>query len=237
MPQPYSGDELTPTDLETYTQGRLLASDPNTQLALDAALDEVRGYCKWHVTPVATEANMGFDGPGQWGGYAVGIGGLYYASGGYMTGVLRRARVGAEILFLPTKRLLNVESIVEDGNTLTPLTDYVWSQDTGAVQKTNGTPWTANWASGNGATQGLQVTFTHGYTAEQARDWRRIVLACADRMTMVRGLIGPFTSSMGPYRVNAFFGESRAGTLPLTASWLDDLTGQLNTERYVRVDV
>jgi hypothetical protein len=237
MTEPYSTDELTPYDLQTYTQGRLVASDPNVQVALDFALEKVRNHCHWTVSPVETVQNMDFDGPGMWGGLAVGIGGLYYSSGGYLTGVLRRVRTGADILYLPTKRLLSITSIVEDGVSLDVSQggDISFSRD-GAVIKNDGSPWTYNMSMNSQGAQGISVSFEHGYTPEQAADWRRIVLMIADRASMVRGLIGAFSTNMGPYRVNAYFGESRTGTLPKDASWLDDLLGMIPTKPYVRVD-
>jgi hypothetical protein len=45
-------EELTPADVEAYTQGRLSASDPETLRALNAALTRARRYCGWHVSPV-----------------------------------------------------------------------------------------------------------------------------------------------------------------------------------------
>lgn len=228
--------ELTTADLETYTQGRLVADDPNTCTYLNAALSYVRAHCRWHVTPIENNVTMTLDGPGQWGGLSVGLGGLYFAGGSYMTGVLRRARTGSDTLFLPTKRLISILSISENGVEL-DLSSVAFSQ-TGEVVKTNNELWTPSVAGSNGTLSGgIQVTFTHGYDTVAAADWRRVVLAIADRTSMVRGLTGPFTTSVGPYRVNAYFGESRTGTLPLAAGWLDDLLSQLDTRRYVRVDV
>ena len=186
---------LSVDDLETYTQGRLSSNDETTEWVLDAALEYVRNYCRWHVSPVVTEQDMAFDGPGQWGGLSVGIGGLYYASGGYLTGVLRHTRTGGQTLYLPTKHLLSVESITEDGVAL-DMSQIAWSSN-GAVRKTTGQPWTTNWAgSTTQGAQGLQVTFEHGYSEDQAVDWCRLVLAVADRMSMVRGLIGAFSTNM-----------------------------------------
>lgn len=56
-------EELTAADVEAYTNGRLLASDPETQRALDAALARIRRYCGWHVSPVRTDTVI-LDGPG-----------------------------------------------------------------------------------------------------------------------------------------------------------------------------
>jgi hypothetical protein len=230
--EPYSTDELSINDLSTYTQGRLVVGDPNAQFALDSALQLVRDHCRWNVSPVATDS-LTLDGPGHWGGLAVGIGGLYYASGGYLTGVLRHVRTGGTTLFLPTKHLLSIASVTECGTALNVSSDFTnsdvaWSVS-GEVVKTDGSPWTTQF-------QGIEITFTHGYSASEASDWRRIVLAVADRQSMVRGLVGAFSTSMGPYRVNAYFGESRTGTMPKDAGWLDDLFGMIPTDRYVRID-
>lgn len=48
-------EDLTPGDVEQYTQGRILESDPEAVRALDAALAKARRWCGWHVTPVRTD--------------------------------------------------------------------------------------------------------------------------------------------------------------------------------------
>jgi hypothetical protein len=227
MTKPFTSDELQPIDLQTFTQGRLQATDPNVQFALDGALQAFRSHCMWHVTPVETET-LTLDGTGVWGGLAVGIGGLYYASGSYMTGFLHRTRPGANSLYLPTKRLLGIKSIVEN-DVPVDISCVRWSQD-GEVRKKNGQPWT-------GEFQGLTIEFEHGWTAKEAVDWRRYVLQAADRMSLVRGLLGPFNTDLGPYRVSGYYGTSRAGNMPKDASWLDDLFGLVDTKRYVRVEI
>lgn len=235
--------DISPTVLETFTQGRLSGDDPYTQWVLDAALEYARNYCRWHVSPVIVDDVRTLDGPGQWGGLSVGIGGIYYASGSYLTGVLRRQRVGATTLYLPTKHLMGISSIVEDGVAL-DLSQVQWSTD-GEVVKTTNEPWTANMGgSGNGPANGnmdgqtgITVTFTHGYSATDAADWNRIVLMIADRMSLVRGLVGPFPVEMGPYHVAAYYGTSRTGTLPMRAGWLDDLTGMIANGKYVRLEM
>lgn len=45
-------EELTPQDVEDYTQGRLLADDDETERLLAASLDRIRRFCGWHVSPV-----------------------------------------------------------------------------------------------------------------------------------------------------------------------------------------
>jgi hypothetical protein len=48
-------EDLTPDDVQSFTQGRLAADDPETLRALDAALATVRAYCHWHVSPVRSQ--------------------------------------------------------------------------------------------------------------------------------------------------------------------------------------
>ncbi len=50
-----SSEELTVADVESYTDGRLAASNPKTQVLLDIALDHARKFCGWHVSPVQTD--------------------------------------------------------------------------------------------------------------------------------------------------------------------------------------
>lgn len=214
--------ELSPTDLAAYTQNRLSATDPSTQTVLNRALLQVRNYCKWNVCPVMTDDTVTLDGPGQWGGYSVGMGSMYGSS--YSHGNLARRRVGSGTLYLPTKRLQGISSIMENGVAL-DLSTVQWSS-TGIVQKQNMTPWSADLG-------GITVTYTHGWSVAEAEDWRQIVLAVADRMSMVRGLIGPFPTNIGPYQLGAYYGSSRAANLPVAATWLDDLYALINTKRYV----
>ena len=215
--------DLQPADLEQYTLGRLSASDPRTQTILSAALQAVRSYCKWYVCPVVTDDVITLDGPGHWGGYGVGMGSLYGGSYYNGTGTLVPRRVGSGTLFLPTKNLLSITSIVEDGNPL-DLSTVQWSRS-GVVVKQAMLPWSTNLSS-------ITVTYTHGWSVAQAQDWRSLALAIADRMSMVRGLIGPFPTNIGPYRLGGFYGESR-GSLPNSATWLDDLLALIDMKRYV----
>lgn len=59
-----SADELTPDDVEQYTEGRLSADDDETSRLLLAALQTARRYCGWRVTPTAVET-ITVDGPGS----------------------------------------------------------------------------------------------------------------------------------------------------------------------------
>lgn len=55
--------ELTPADVDQYTNGRLKADAAETGRLLIAALHAVRRYCGWRVTPVGVET-ITVDGPG-----------------------------------------------------------------------------------------------------------------------------------------------------------------------------
>ncbi|MBO0676788.1 hypothetical protein JRC04_04850 [Mycolicibacterium sp. S2-37] len=57
--------DLTSSDIEAYTQGRLSANDPETVRALDAALARARNFCGWHVSPVCAETIV-LDGSGSY---------------------------------------------------------------------------------------------------------------------------------------------------------------------------
>jgi len=130
----------------------------------------------------------------SWGGWGVGAGNLYggpyYASGGG----LHRTRVGGQTLMLPTKRLQSIESLVEDGVPL-DVSTLQWDEG-GNVVKSTHQRWSVNM-------RGIVITFTHGWTEDEAADWRSIVLMVADRMSLVRGLVGPFELTVGPYRTGS----------------------------------
>ena len=48
-------DIVTPDDAESYTGGRLVATDAETIRAVAAALARVRTFCGWHVSPVQSD--------------------------------------------------------------------------------------------------------------------------------------------------------------------------------------
>jgi hypothetical protein len=133
--------ELTPGDVESYTQGRLLASAQETAKILSRALAAARRYCGWVVTPPATDVDVVLDGP------------------------------GTRDLVLPTMNLTALTACVEDGVTIDP-TDLVWSRQ-GIVRKRNGCRWSCQYGA-------IRLTVTHGYSTDEADDWRGAVLAACD---------------------------------------------------------
>jgi hypothetical protein len=148
--------ELEASDVATFTNGRL-AADAVTQQMLDAAQITARRDAGWHVCPVRTDDTVIIDGP------------------------------DSRILYLPTRKLVALTSIEEDGTALTPLADKVsWSaggppgllDGPVRVRKRGRGWWTPEY-------QGIEVTMTHGYTEEEAADWRRAVLSMVDQMALI----------------------------------------------------
>lgn len=144
--------ELSVTDVEDFTNGRLLASDDNVQLMLDAALATARRCCGWPVNPVQTSASVTLDGP------------------------------DSRILWLPTRKLNTLTSVTEDGTSLTLSNlSWSAGGPPGvlerpvAVRKKGGGWWSAEY-------QAVVVVMTHGYTDTEAADWRYAVLSMIDQM-------------------------------------------------------
>lgn len=144
--------ELDVDDVESFTNGRLVASDPEVARMLESALRMARRYCGWSVTPVVTDFAVTMDGP------------------------------GSRILTLPTRKLVELTSITEDDTALT-LTTLRWSaggppgilERPVSVRKKSGGWWKSYY-------QCIDVVMTHGYTEEEASDWRYAVLSMVDQM-------------------------------------------------------
>ena len=142
--------ELTSVDVVNFTRGLLQAADNEVVQMLDAALTVARRHAGWHVTPVLENQQIVVDGP------------------------------GSRILWLPTRRLIDVSSVSENGTALT-LSTLNWS--TGgdrhvAMRKRSG----AFWSDQYGA---IEMTITHGFTEVEASDWRRAILSMVDQMSLV----------------------------------------------------
>ena len=91
---------------------------------------------------------------------------------------------GSRILNLPTRRLITLTSIEEDGTPLT-LSDLTWSaggppgllERPVSVRKRSRGWWSCDY-------QAVEVTMTHGYTEEEAADWRQAILQMVDQMSV-----------------------------------------------------
>ena len=143
--------ELSVVDVEDFTSRRLSSDDPEVERMLAAALVTARQYCGWAVTPVITDDAVTLDGP------------------------------GSRILALPTRKLVELTSVSENG---TPLSLDSLSAAPGgppgrsrpAVVRKQGGGW---WGS---RYQSIDVVMTHGYTEAEAVDWRYAVLSMVDEM-------------------------------------------------------
>lgn len=148
--------ELSVVDVEDFTSGRLSRTDPEVARMLEAALVTARQYCGWAVTPVITNDAVTLDGP------------------------------GSRILMLPTRKLIELVSIAENGTSILPAS--VRSTPGGmpgalsrpaAVRKTSGGWWGCTY-------QSIDVVMTHGYTETEAADWRYAVLSMVDEMAQIQ---------------------------------------------------
>ena len=132
---------------------------------------------------------------------------------------------GDWVLYLPSKFVTNIASIVEDGVTLNVSTDISWSQHGEVIKPTANALWNRVWSS---KFRSIVVTLTHGYAEPDAEDWRRIVLAVAERMSQARGLIGRADVQVGPYRVGAFDPD---------VDPYQDLLDEIDEKQYMRFEV
>lgn len=72
---------------------------------------------------------------------------------------------GGGILDLPTRNLLDISELTENDTAV----EVKWSK-TGAVRKASRSCWTCEY-------QAIAVTITHGFTEDEAADWRQAILA------------------------------------------------------------
>lgn len=148
--------ELSAADVEDFTSGRLDGSDLEVARMLEAALVTARRYCGWAVTPVITDDAITLDGP------------------------------GSRILLLPTRKLVALTSVSENGSPLslvslsaTPGGPPGVTSRPAAVRKSSGGWWGRTY-------QSIDVVMTHGYTEAEAADWRYAVLSMVDEMGQIQ---------------------------------------------------
>lgn len=152
-------ENLTPADVEQYTKGQLLASDPETQRMLDEALGRARKFCGWHVSPVQSDT-------------------------------IKVRGTGYEYMILPTQMITEITSITEidqDGNTtVLDVNDFdVFTDESWAIYRRK--------CQAFSCYKTYQITFSHGYAAADAADFRGAVLQLIDTMSQSVG-----TGANGP---------------------------------------
>lgn len=151
----------SPAQLQTATNGRILATDPFVAEAIGAATDAVRSACGWHVAPSRTETDLRLDGR------------------------------GGSVLTLPSLHVTAVASVVDYGfpDTISGLpglvlvedTDFSWS-DNGVLERLIGC-----WSRQR---RGIQVTFTHGYDLSDIPGVMLLVCTVASRSITAARMAG-----------------------------------------------
>lgn len=152
--------ELSPADVEAFTNQRLSQSNPEVQRLLDVALQVARREAGWHVSPVREADKCVLDAP------------------------------RGNILALPTLRLVELIEVAEDD---VPM-------DVHRLRISGGRP---PGALGGAVTLrrkhryygcwpalSITVTMSHGYTEDEAADWRQAVLMLVDAMSTVPVMAG-----------------------------------------------
>lgn len=170
--------EINGQNVEDFTAGRLDGSDAEVQRMLSVALTTARRYVGWSVSPVTEGAVVVLDGP------------------------------DSRILWLPTRKLVALNSVEEDGTTL-DLSTLTWTSGgppglsrPAAVRKRSKGWWSDDYES-------IIVDMDHGYTEVEAVDWRHAIMSMVDQMSLVP--------------VSASTGYSPAG---LSSKRVDDVTYQ-----------
>lgn len=158
--------ELTTQDVDDYTDGRLAHDADQTARLLATGLGLARRYCGWHVTPSRAGDVVTIDGP------------------------------GSPLLVLPTLRLTELTTVVEEG--VTADVAYIEWSPRGLLRKKVGYAggeyglghcWTNRFA-------GLSVTMTHGFA--EAPEWQSAVLSYVDRTSLAIGGVGQ-RETVGPF--------------------------------------
>lgn len=161
--------ELTTADVESYTQGRLSAADPETSNILNSALSALRTYCGWRVTPSATETIV-LDGTGLQT---------------IIIPTLKVVSINSITVYDPNA---NATTTID---TTDPTQLQTSAETPGVLYRGGWSYWT--WGRGN-----VTVNLTHGFDNVTAADWQRAVLKLCDRMASsvgeVVGNSGPMVS-------------------------------------------
>jgi hypothetical protein len=153
--------ELAPSDVEQFTGGRISAASTETQRMLDAALTVARQDVRWLVSPVITGDVITLNGTGD-----------------------TRLR-------LPTKQVINIDAITNDGVALDPATDVTLDCETPNLLHINAGRW-------SNKVNGVVVTMDHGFPESSAAaealsdykgliaaDWRQAILSLVVNISQI----------------------------------------------------
>lgn len=204
--------ELTAADVDSYTSGRLAASDPETARMLSATLSATRREVGWHVSPVYTGDVLTMNGPHH-GGYNWGYGYGGYGGWGFGYGGMTSHR-----LTLPTQKVVTLDSIVENGVTL-DLSKIVisaqdnWNRNCEILIRHCG-HWTHR-------PSGIVITMDHGYTPDEAADWRQAILTLVDQMSEMAIMGHPGSGLLSKTTDDAVYKWNPTPLLPSVSTILD----------------
>lgn len=113
--------------------------------------------------------------------------------GWHVTPVLEQELIldgpGGPLLRLPTLRVVEIDTVTDDGTEL-DVDTLEWSR-TGMVRKPAGVSWTDRLS-------GISVALTHGFTADEAADFEAAVFSIADRIS--QETVGGSPTVVGPFR-------------------------------------
>jgi len=157
--------ELAATDVETYTNGQLSAANSETQRMLSAALTAARRDVRWQVSPVMFNQTITLNG------------------------------TGSPYLRLPTKQVIAMHSITNDGVAVDPVAGVTLDSESGSLLVMNNGVWSSQY-------NGITITWDHGfpenstaaaaitgYSGSIADDWRQAILSLVTNIAQI-ALVG-----------------------------------------------
>ncbi len=154
----YEEPEVSVQDVQDYTNGSLSADDPSTQYMLNAALAAARNDIRWHVAPVTFGETITLNGR------------------------------GGMKLWLPTKNVVQIHSITDTVSGTMPTSPPGLLFDADVPNKVFLNPTVSGliWCGpGVPGLSGITMLWDHGFTNEQAADWRNAILALVTNIAQI----------------------------------------------------
>lgn len=164
---PQLGNETIADAITAFSNGRLNGGDEEIVRMIDAALLMARRYAGWHVCPVIEGDSITLDGP------------------------------DSRMLSVPSRKLVNLNGITEDGNTVDLTTLRIAAggppgllERPVTIRKKSGSYWSGDYDA-------ITVDLDHGYTEDEAADWLQAILQMVDQLSLVPVSGGTGFSSAG----------------------------------------
>ena len=161
--------DIAVADVQSYTNGQIPSSNPETQNMLTAALTAARRDVRWHVAPIMYGETIALDGTG--------------------TNQLRLPTSGS------WSNTIKIHSISSDGNPVDPVADVTLDSESGNLLILNTGCWsnayngvviTMDHGFPEDATTAAAIT---GYTGSIADDWRQAILSLVTNIAQI-ALVG-----------------------------------------------